>query len=407
MEKPRIWGKRKKERGLTEKIKALVEKYYPLGVQIRRAIHQRPERGFEEVETAALAADALESRGVAVQRGVAKTGVVGLITGGKPGKTVLLRADMDALEVEEKVDVPYKSLRPGLMHACGHDGHTAGLIMAGLVLQELKDELAGNVKLMFQPGEETSGGAEPMIREGVLENPRVDAAFGCHLWGSAPAGSVLVKEGPVMASPDEFKLRITGKGGHAGLPHLVVDPIIIAAHLINGFQSLVSRWNNPLKPLVLSVCSIHGGRAYNVIPDQVDMLGTIRTADHETRRLAHQWVEKITANIVRGWGADYHLELLKLFPPLVNDPAAAEAVRKAAAKIVGPEQVGIPELSMGGEDFAYITEKTPGAFFFVGIKKDKPVPHHNGYFAWDEEALKISAGTLCQTAVDYLSARTD
>jgi amidohydrolase len=384
-------------------ITELVETYYPLGVEIRRSIHRYPEPSFEEVKTAALVADVLTAHGIPVQRGVAKTGVVGLIKGGKPGKTVLLRADMDAIEVEEKADVPYKSERPGLMHACGHDGHTAGLIMAALALNDLKDQLRGNVKLMFQPGEETTGGAEPMIQEGVLEHPAVSAAFGCHLWGDVKAGEIRVKAGPFMASPDEFNLRVIGKGGHGGLPHLSVDPVVISAQIICAFQALASRRNNPLRPLVISACSIHGGAVHNVIPDFVDIIGTVRTLDHETRELAPKWMEDLAVGIARSWGGNVRFEFFKRYPPLINDEAAATLVENAAAKITGPDRVKPAEPNMGGEDFAYLAEKVPSAFFFVGIAGDAPVIHHSGGFAWDDAILKTSAAVLCQSAVDYLN----
>ncbi|MDR0524332.1 MAG: amidohydrolase [Spirochaetaceae bacterium] len=385
-------------------IPALVEKYYPLGAAIRHKIHRYPELGFEETETARLVAETLTAYGIPVRTGVAKTGVLGLIRGGQPGKTVLLRADMDALEVEEQTDVPYKSERPGLMHACGHDGHTAGLVMAGLVLQELRESLRGNIKLMFQPGEETTGGAKPMIEEGILENPQVDAAFGCHLWGEIKAGEVQVKAGPFMASPDEFKLRVIGKGGHAALPHRAVDPVILSAQILCALQALVSRRNSPLNPLVISACSIHGGSAFNVLPDAVDILGTIRTLNPETRQLAPQWMEETARAIAGSWGAEIQLEIKKLYPPLINSAEAAALVQKSAAKILGPDRVRQAEPNMGGEDFAYLAEVIPSAFFFVGLAKDSPVAHHSSRFAWDDEILKTSAGVLCQIAVDYLRA---
>ncbi|MDR0567675.1 MAG: amidohydrolase [Spirochaetaceae bacterium] len=387
----------------TQKILDLVEKYYPLGAELRHTIHRYPEPAFEEVKTAKLIADTLTSRGIPVQTGVAKTGVIGLISGGKPGKTVLLRADMDAVEVEEKADVPYKSERKGLMHACGHDGHTAGLLMAALVLNDLKDRLAGNVKLMFQPGEETTGGAEPMIQAGVLENPNVDAAFGCHLWGSVKAGEIQTKAGSLMASPDEFSLRVIGKGGHAALPHLTADPVVMSAQIICALQELVSRRNNPLRPLVISACSIHGGAVHNVIPDFVDIIGTIRTLDRETRNLAPQWMEETAAGIARVWGGNCRFQTIKRYPPLINDENAAALVIEAAKKIAGHDRVKQAEPNMGGEDFAYLAEKVPAAFFFVGIAENEPVVHHNAYFAWKDEILKTSSAVLCRTAADYLN----
>lgn len=388
----------------TVQIKELIEKHYQTCVNLRHEIHQYPELAFEEVKTARLVADTLREQGIAVQTGVAKTGVVGLIQGGKPGKTVLLRADMDALEVEEKTGAPYASTRPGLMHACGHDGHTAGLVLAALALNDLKGQLPGAVKLMFQPAEETVGGAEPMIREGVLENPAVDAAFGCHLWGNAPLGEIQVKPGPLMASPDEFRITVRGRGGHAAQPQSSIDPVVIAAQIINALQIIISRRNDPLRPLVISTCSIHGGEVHNVIPDTVELIGTIRTLYAETRDFAHGEVRRVVTDIARSWGAEIDFALFRRFPPLINDEAAAALVSAAAAKIVGPGRVKRAEPNMGGEDFAYLAEQVPAAFFYVGIAQGEPVRHHSSCFAWDDEVLKVQAAVLCQTAVDFLSA---
>ncbi|MCL2558702.1 MAG: amidohydrolase, partial [Treponema sp.] len=251
----------------TEKIKALVEKHHGEATKIRQAIHMNPELGFEEHETAKLIAQTLEKHGIKARTGVAKTGVVGLIEGARPGKTVLLRADMDALAMTEEADVPYKSRKPGVMHACGHDGHVAGLLLCAMALNEMKGEMRGNVKLMFQPAEEMKGGgALPMIEEGVLEYPKVDAAFGCHLWGDGIEGQVRVRSGPTMASPDEFHIKIIGKGGHGASPHKAVDPVPLAAQVIMAFQTLASRRVDPLEPVVISICAVRGGTVHNIIP---------------------------------------------------------------------------------------------------------------------------------------------
>lgn len=269
---------------ITERIEALAEKYYPEVVELRHHFHMYPELAFEEFKTAAKVAETLESLGIEVQTGIAKTGVVGLIKGGKPGKTVLLRAGMDALKVNEAADVPYKSMVPGIMHACGHDGHTAGLLGAAMILNDIRDELEGNVKVLFQPAEEEDGGALPMIQEGVMENPKVNAAFGCHLWGNLPEGKVQFKKGGLMASPDAFDITIIGKGGHAAMPQLSIDPVVMAAQVIDQTQAVISRRKSPLVPAVISFTMVHGGEAYNVIPNKVELAGTIRTLDHETRK---------------------------------------------------------------------------------------------------------------------------
>jgi amidohydrolase len=388
---------------LTDKIKSLVGKHYERGVRIRRHIHRYPELSGREEETAALVANTLREAGAEVRGGVAGHGVIGLINGNRPGRTVMLRADMDALEVNELADVPYRSERPGVMHACGHDGHTAGLLLAAMALCELKDDFPGTVKLMFQPAEETVGGALPMIEAGALDDPHVDAAFGCHLWGQTPEGVVRVKAGPLMASPDEFTITLKGTGGHGGAPHLTPDLIVLASELVLRFQTIISRLKDPLEPAVLSVCSIHGGEAFNVLPGELRMTGTIRTFSEEARNFIPGEMEKALETFCQAAGAAYSFEAKRLFPPLVNDRRAADIVRTAAGKIVGVRNVEEAEPSMGGEDFACIAERVPSAFFFVGIARDgQSVPHHSPYFRWDDRAIFTSACCLCQTALDFL-----
>ncbi|MDR1986998.1 MAG: amidohydrolase [Treponema sp.] len=390
----------------SDEIKQCVEKYYPKGAAIRHHLHQYPELSEQEVETAGLVAATLREHGIETRQGIAGNGVLGIIRGKQPGKTVLLRADMDALAVNEAADVAYKSKRPGIMHACGHDGHTAGLLIAAMALAELKALIPGTIKLMFQPAEETVGGAQRMIQAGILEHPRVDGAFGCHLWGQIPEGMVWVKSGPVMASPDEFRITLIGRGGHGALPHLGVDPVVMASQVILQFQTIVSRRRNPLDPAVVSICMIQGGETHNVIPGEVQMIGTIRTFSKELRDFIPQEMERILQGITLAAGGSYTLEVCKRFPPLINDPGATEIVREAAKKIVGPEKVrDAAEANMAGEDFAYIAEKVKASFFFVGIAKDEtPLIHHSPYFQWDDPALSITAACLCQAALDFLHA---
>jgi amidohydrolase len=388
---------------LSSEVKRLVEKYCSRGIEIRRHIHRYPELSGGEAETAKLAADTLREFGIETRAGIAGHGVLGLIRGAKPGKTVLLRADMDALAVNEAADTPYRSVRPGVMHACGHDGHTAGLLIAAMALSELKNDIPGTIKLMFQPAEETTGGARPMIEAGILEDPHVDAAFGCHLWGAVPEGVVQVKAGPLMASPDEFEITLRGPGGHGALPHATVDLMVLAAELILRFQIIVSRRKNALEPAVLSVCTVHGGEAVNVIPDKVQLAGTIRTFSEDVRSFIPREMEKSVRCLCEEAGADYSFKTERRYPPLINDPSAAAIVRRAAAKVAGADKVLEAEPNMGGEDFAYIAEKTPSAFFFLGIARDgKPVIHHSPYFQWDDGALATYARCLCQTALDFL-----
>lgn len=389
----------------TERIKQLLEKYNDKIVGLRHEFHMYPEIGYEEVRTSRIIIEELEKLGVEVTTNVAKTGVVGLIKGKYPGKTVLLRADMDALPIQEEADISYKSRIPNRMHACGHDGHTSGLLGAAMILNEIKDELHGNVKLVFQPAEEDEGGAKPMIDEGILENPKVDAAFGCHVWGSIPEGDIHIKHGAMMAAPDKFIFKVIGKGGHGAMPHTCIDPIIIAVQAINSMQYIISRRINPLEPAVISYCSIHGGENHNVIPNEVEVIGTIRTFDEDLRKWIPSAMESILKSTAECQGADYVFEYLEKFPALINDNKMTDLVSNSLSKIVGKNHViELPEPTMGGEDFAYFTQRVPSSFFFVGIAKDKGnlVSHHHPKFEWDDNNLATIAMGLAQVAVDFL-----
>jgi amidohydrolase len=390
----------------TEKIKELAEKYYPEVVELRHYFHMYPELAFEEVKTAAKVAETLEKLGIEVQTGLAKTGVVGLIRGGKPGKTVLLRADMDALKVQETADVPYRSKVPGVMHSCGHDGHTAGLLGAAMILNDMKEDLSGNVKLVFQPAEEDDGGALPMIEEGVMENPKVDAAFGCHLWGNLVEGKVQFKKGSLMASPDAFDITIIGKGGHAAMPHLSIDPVVMAAQVIDQTQAVISRRKSPLDPAVVSFTMVHGGDAYNVIPNEVKLAGTIRTLDHQTRKWIPEAMEAVVKGVTEAGGGSYEFSVKKRFPPLINNDEMTDVAMDSAEKIVGRDNIAVSkEPNMGGEDFAYFAQEVPSCYFFVGIAKseDEPVSHHHPEFQWNDRNMILSMEALAQVAVDYLN----
>lgn len=389
----------------TERINELADKYFKDISRIREEIHMYPEVGFEEFKTSELICSELEKMGIEYTKNIAKTGVVGIIKGKHPGKTVLLRADMDALLIQETADVEYKSKRDGYMHACGHDGHVAGVLGAAMVLNELKDELHGNIKLLFQPAEEDEGGAKPMIDEGVLENPKVDAVFGCHLWGVLKEGSVHVKKGAMMASRDTFKFKVIGKGGHGAAPHLSVDPIIIVNQAINNMQSILSRRIDPLSPAVISYCSIHGGASHNIIPGEVNVTGTIRTLNDELRAWIPNAMEEVIKGITTSQGASYEFELIKSYPTLFNDKEMTDLVYNSSKKIVGCENVDELEVPvMGSEDFAYFTRAVPSSFYFIGIAPslDKPVCHHHPEFGFDNKNLLVSTKTLSQIAIDFL-----
>ena len=386
-------------------VKRLGEKYLQHMINLRETIHMYPEDGFSEFTTSKIIIEELEKLGIKVQKNVAKTGVVGLIEGKYPGKTVLLRADMDALKIQEQADVEYKSKIDGLMHACGHDGHVAGLLGAAMILNELKDNLHGNVKLVFQPAEERDGGALPMIEEGVLENPKVDAAFAAHLWGYLNEGEVHLKEGPMMASPDIFNIKVIGKGGHGAVPQESIDPIVITCQIVNSLQTIVSRKINPLDPVVITCGRIQGGDCHNVIPNEVELEGTIRTFNEETRN----WVPKVMEDLIRGittsQGAAYEFKYEPKYPALINDKYMTSFAKESLKKVVGEENVfDLKEPNMGGEDFAYFAQKVPSAFIFVGIanNKSEPVIHHNPYFKWDSKNVGILAQSLSQIAIDYL-----
>ena len=386
-------------------VKRLGEKYLQHMINLRETIHMYPEDGFSEFTTSKIIIEELEKLGIKVQKNVAKTGVVGLIEGKYPGKTVLLRADMDALKIQEQADVEYKSKIDGMMHACGHDGHVAGLLGAAMILNELKDNLHGNVKLVFQPAEEREGGALPMIEEGVLENPKVDAAFAAHLWGYLNEGEVHLKEGPMMASPDIFNIKVIGKGGHGAVPQESIDPIVITCQIVNSLQTIVSRKINPLDPVVITCGRIQGGDCHNVIPNEVELEGTIRTFNEDTRN----WVPKVMEDLIRGittsQGAAYEFKYEPKYPALINDKYMTSFAKESLKKVVGEENVfDLKEPNMGGEDFAYFAQKVPSAFIFVGIanNKSEPVIHHNPYFKWDSKNVGILAQSLSQIAIDYL-----
>jgi len=371
-------------------------------VATRRDIHQHPELGFEETRTAALVAERLRKLDYHVTPGVGKTGVVGLKK--NDGRCVLLRADMDALPVEEANAVPYRSKAPGKMHACGHDGHVAIGLEVARRLAPL--ELGGSVKFAFQPAEEASNGAQAMIGDGVLEAPRVNAAFGIHLWNDLPVGTVGVMAGPVMASVDQFEIAILGRGGHAAAPHQTIDPVLVAAHVITALQSLVSRRRDPLSEAVVSVTEVHAGRAFNVIPDRADLRGTVRTFGGHFFEDAPRLVEDTAQGVASAFGAHVNVNYRRLSAPLINNEELSRLMRDVAADLIGAGNVRQGVRTMGGEDMAFFLEKVPGCFAFVGSAPrtgGRASPHHSPTFDIDEESLVIAAELLTQTAIRYLS----
>lgn len=389
---------------MISEIKQLAEEFYPAVVSLRRQIHQNPELGFQEFQTAALVAKTLSEHGWEVQTGIAGTGVVGLLKGNSQGPTVALRADMDALPIQELNQQPFKSKNDGVMHACGHDAHTATLLGTAMVLSRLRESLIGNVKLIFQPAEEGPGGALPMIKAGVLDNPKVDVIFGAHVWHDVPAGKVAIQAGPIMAAPDTFVITITGRGGHGAQPHLCIDAIAIAAQVINGLQQIVSRRSNPLDPVVLTIGKMVGGVRGNVIAEKVVMDGTLRTLNENTRIQCKKWIEEQVAAICHLYGALHEVRFTDAYDITINDEEATEFLIGSARKILGRDQVLTRlEPSMGAEDFSFFMKDIPGVYFRLGIRDDEKVyPIHHNRFDVNEEALKVGMEVFSQAVVDIL-----
>ena len=369
----------------------------------RRHFHAEPELAFHEVETARVIAEHLHQWGLEVQTGVAGTGVVGTLRGGRPGRGVLVRADMDGLPIEERSDLRFKSTRPGVMQACGHDVHLAIAMTLAHLLAERQAELRGSVRFAFQPAEEVAGGARPMIAAGVLEG--IDRVIGLHVWAGLPTGQVSVRPGPIMASADWFSLTIRGKGGHGALPHLTVDAIVIAAQVVTALQTLVSRETAPRDPAVLTIGSIHGGGAHNVVAGEVVLQGTLRTFDAPLRERLLARLAELPGSIADGMGGGAAFAQLSGAPPVVNDAAVTELVADAARAVVGPANVVRMDPLMVGEDFACFLEQRPGCFFLLGgAPPDGPRVHHTSDFAVDEGCLPIGLEVMAASVLRMLEA---
>ncbi len=371
-------------------------------VEIRRDIHMHPELGFEEVRTAAIIADRLKRLGYDVRTKIAQTGVVGILRTGKPGRSVLLRADMDALPLEEATGLPFASSIPGKMHACGHDGHVAILLGAAAVIAERKDELCGTLVLCFQPAEEGKGGAAVMVREGVLDDPHVDVVYGLHLWSELPCGTIHTRPGPMMATSDTIEITVRGKGGHGAKPDHTIDPIVTAAQFVNSVQTLVSRKVDPLEPAVITIGAFHGGTASNIIPEDVHLLGTVRTFNEALRDEMPAKIETVLAGCCASANAKYDFTYLKRYPVTANDPREAEYVKELAAATLGPQRVGLTPKVMGAEDFSFMLQQRPGCYFFLGARVDAQpeTPHHSSHFLIDESAFEAGIRMMVALALD-------
>ena len=372
----------------------------------RRDFHAHPELAYQESRTAEVAAAHLKSCGYEVSTGIGTTGVVGLLKGGATGKTVMLRADMDCLPLTEENDVPYRSQNPGKMHACGHDGHTAALMTAAKKLQEMRGSLRGNVKIVFQPAEEGGNGAARMIRDGALLNPKVDAAFGLHLWNDQPVGKIALNPGALMAGVHSFELTVRGKGGHGAAPHQAVDAVVAAAQVINSLQTVVSRNVDPLETAVVTVGSVHAGDAFNIIPETAVLRGTVRYFNPKLGDELPEWIERVARGTTESMGAHYDLKYERLTPPTINNAEMAEFVRGVAAELVGPENIIYDARTMGGEDMSFFLNEVPGCYFFVGSRNEQRGlihPHHSPRFDFDEAALAIGVEMTCRIVRKFLS----
>lgn len=376
-------------------------------IDLRRDFHKHPELGYQEIRTSRIVYDYLTSLGLDVKV-VAKTGVVGILRGKRPGKTVMLRADIDALPQIEQTNLRYKSVNEGVMHACGHDGHTAMLLIAAKILSKYKDTIQGNIKFVFQPNEEEAGALD-MVNEGILENPRVDAAFGIHLWTPLKSGEVGLAEGPVMAALEEFQLDVFGKAGHTGSPHTAKDPILASSYIIQSLQSIQTREIDPLIPITIMIGKVNGGTGRNIIADKVEIGGTIRflfkNEEVEKKALLEKF-ERVIGGICSAMDVDYILKFIPSNPALQNNSKMVSYVRKSVIETYGIDDNIVEYRCMAGEDFAEFSKRIPSVFYFIGNgneEKRTMYPHHHPKFDLDEDTLKYGVEMHVRSALNYLN----
>jgi amidohydrolase len=376
-------------------------------VDVRRDLHAHPETAFEEVRTAATIAARLCALGLEPRTGVGRTGVTAVVRGGRPGRTVLLRADMDALPIQEENEAPYRSAIAGRMHACGHDCHVAGLLGVAKRLVAEASTLRGNVVLCFQPAEEQGGGALAMIADGVLDDPPVDAAFGVHVWQDLEVGRIGVTPGGWMASVDDFTVTLTGRGAHAAAPQQGIDPVVALAHVITALQTIASRETDPLSEVVVSVTQVRAGTAFNIIPESAWMNGTVRAFDTAVWRDLPARFDRIVRGVAAALGCSAEIEYRRFNMPTVNEPAMTALAHVAAAEVVGEENVATHVRTMGGEDFSAFLQKVPGAFLAIGSRntgRGLTHMHHHPRFDVDERCIGIGAELLLRIAHRFLEA---
>ena len=371
-------------------------------IELRRDFHAHPELGFEEYRTAGIVADRLRRLGYEVRTGIAETGVLGILRTGVAGRCVLLRADMDALPVQEQGDLPFASREPGKMHACGHDAHVAILLGAAALIMERRDGLCGTIVLCFQPAEEGKGGAAAMVAEGVLDDPHVDAVYGLHVWSQAPTGVMSTRPGPMMAASDSIEITVKGRGGHGAQPDHTIDPIATAAQFVCALQTVVSRKLDPLEPTVVTIGAIHGGTIHNVIPDDVRLLGTVRTFQEDLRDVMKDKIETVLSGCCASADAGYEYNYLRRYPVTSNDALHAAYVTDLATKTLGASNVSEQPKIMGAEDFSFMLQRRPGCYFFLGAQLDAAVdrPHHSPRFAIDERAFANGVRMMVALATD-------
>src|SRR5438132_29783 len=386
-------------------------KIEPEIIEIRREIHRRPELAYKEKATGKLVAERLRGLGIEVRTGVGGTGVLGILRGPVTGRVVGLRADMDALPIEEMADVDFRSKENGVMHACGHDTHVAMLLGTAKLLADHREDLAGMVKFFFQPAEEHGGrgGAKPMIQDGVMENPKVDFVFGLHIVGDVESGVLAFRDGPAMAAPDSFEIRIIGLGGHGAYPQHTVDPIYVAAQLLIALQGVSGRMIDPIQPVVISVGSIHSGTKENIIPDRAILQGTIRTLDESTRKRAKAKVTEVARWVCRAFGAKAQVEFEKdAYPVMVNDEKVTERAKNILSNLSGT-RVKLRALQLGGEDFSRFLHEAPGTFYFLGTKnpaKGCIYHNHSPRLKDDEDVLKFGTASLAQLAMEFTNPKS-
>jgi amidohydrolase len=376
---------------------------------MRRDFHMHPELGFQEVRTAGIVAKELQKLGLEVTTGIGKTGVVALIEGTGAGPTLLLRADMDALPIVEQTAAEYASQNQGVMHACGHDGHTAILLTVAKMLNSARDQFPGTIKLVFQPAEEGQGGAESMLTDGVMDNPKVDITLGLHLWNERPVGWLGIAEGATMAGAEMFTITVTGKGGHGAIPQGAIDPVLAGAHIVTALQSIVARNVAPFDSAVISVTQFQGGDAFNVIPPSVKLVGTIRSFKPEVREMVLKRFSEITTGVAEAFGCQVEINNIRLTPPVINQSRTVKLVQSAAKKVLPDSTVdSSAPITMGSEDFAFMIEKVPGCFFFVGSANEERglnYGHHHPKFDVDEQALPRAAALMAQAAMEILNSK--